>query len=66
MTRIVAALALLACVACGAGEPTKPGPDAAQTAADSTFVAALRARLEAATQAGEFSGAVLVTRDAGQ
>ncbi|MFL5381964.1 MAG: serine hydrolase domain-containing protein [Longimicrobiaceae bacterium] len=56
---IVAALTLLVCAACGAGEPTGPG-----AAADSAFVAALRARLEAATKAGEFSGAVLVTRDA--
>ena len=61
--RIVAALTLLVCVACGAGEPTVPGPDAAQTAADSAFVAALRAHLVAATQADQFSGAVLVARD---
>ena len=38
--------------------PAEPG-----TSADSVFVSALRARLEAATQAGEFSGAVLVTHD---
>ncbi len=38
MTRIVAALALPACVACGAGEPTKPGADAAQAAADSAWL----------------------------
>ncbi len=59
--RIVAALALLVCVACGTppGEPTAPGA----AASDSAFVAALRARLEAATEAGEFSGAVLVARD---
>jgi CubicO group peptidase (beta-lactamase class C family) len=56
--RTVAALALLVCAACG--EPTAP---AAQVDADSAFVAAVRARLEAATQAGEFSGAVLVARD---
>jgi CubicO group peptidase (beta-lactamase class C family) len=61
--RIVAALALLVCVACGTGEPTTPGAAAAQAAGDSTFVSALRARLEAATEAGEFSGAVLVARD---
>lgn len=61
--RIVAALTLLACVACGAGESTTPGPADAQAAADSAFVAALRARLQAATAAGEFSGAVLVARD---
>jgi CubicO group peptidase (beta-lactamase class C family) len=61
--RIVAALTLLVCLACGAGGSTAPKPDAAQATADSAFVAALRARLEAATQAGEFSGAVLVARD---
>ena len=63
MTRIVAALTLLACVACGAGEPTEPGPDAAAAARDSAFVAALRAKLTADTEAGQFSGAVLVTRN---
>jgi CubicO group peptidase (beta-lactamase class C family) len=57
--RIVAALALLACAACGTGGPTAPGA----AASDSAFVAALRARLETATATGEFSGAVLVTRD---
>jgi CubicO group peptidase (beta-lactamase class C family) len=35
----------------------------AQAAADSAFVDALRARLASASQAGEFSGAVLVARD---
>ena len=62
---IVAALTLLACVACGTPprELTTPGPDAATAAADSAFVTALRARLEAAAPAGEFSGAVLVARD---
>jgi D-alanyl-D-alanine carboxypeptidase len=59
--RIVAALTLLVCAACGTapGEPTAPGA----AASDSAFVAEVRARLEAATQAGEFSGAVLVARD---
>ena len=61
--RIVAALTLLACAACGAGEPTTPGAEAAAPVSDSAFVAELRARLDAATQAGEFSGAVLVARD---
>ncbi|HEY7768186.1 serine hydrolase domain-containing protein, partial [Longimicrobium sp.] len=61
--RIVAALALLACAACCAPEPTVPGPAEAQAAADSAFATTLRARLEAATAAGEFSGAVLVARD---
>ncbi|HEX8273721.1 MAG TPA: serine hydrolase domain-containing protein [Longimicrobiaceae bacterium] len=65
MTRILAAAALLACVACGTppGEITEPGPDAAAAARDSAFVAALRARLAADTEADQFSGAVLVTRD---
>jgi CubicO group peptidase (beta-lactamase class C family) len=65
VTRIVAALTLLVCVACGTPprEPAAPGADAAPAARDSAFVAALRARLAAATEAGEFSGAVLVARD---
>ena len=58
---IMAALNLLVCAACGG--PTGSGPPASQADADSAFVAALRARLEAATAAGEFSGAVLVARD---
>ena len=57
---ILAALTLLMCIACGAREPIAPD---ARAAADSAFVAALRARLEAATAAGQFSGAVLVARD---
>ena len=60
---IVTALTLLVCVACGAREPAGPGAAASQAARDSAFVATLRARLEAATKAGEFSGAVLVARD---
>ena len=60
--RIAAVLTLLACVACDAGEPIVPAPDPVQ-AADSAFVAALRAQLEASTQAGQFSGAVLIARD---
>src|SRR5688500_17120382 len=59
---IVAALTLPVCIAC-ADEPTAPGAAGAQAASDSAFVAALRALLEAATEAGEFSGAVLVARD---
>ena len=64
MTPRVAVLTALVCVACGAPprEPTASVIDA-QAARDSAFVTALRARLVAATQAGEFSGAVLVTRD---
>ena len=61
MTRIIAAVTLLVCVACGT--QTVAPEVAALTPADSAFVAALRARLETATKAGEFSGAVLVTRD---
>src|SRR5215213_5928752 len=59
---MVSGLTLLVCVACRAGEPNAPGATAA-LAADSAFVAALRGRLEASTQAGQFSGAVLVARD---
>src|SRR5215207_1618242 len=58
--RIVAALSVVVSAACGADETSAP---TAWTSADSAFVTALRARLEAATQAGEFSGAVLVVRD---
>jgi CubicO group peptidase (beta-lactamase class C family) len=61
--RIVAALTLLACAACGAGEAITPDPADAQAAADSAFVTALRAHLAATTEAGAFSGAVLVARD---
>jgi D-alanyl-D-alanine carboxypeptidase len=63
MIRMISVLPLLVSVACGAGGPSAPGPEGPQTAADSAFVAAVRARLEAATAAGEFSGAVLVARD---
>ena len=58
-TRIVAALALVVCAACGDSGPAAP---ASEISVDSAFVTALRARLEAVTQAGEFSGAVLVIR----
>src|SRR5690242_10263646 len=58
--RIVATISLLVCGACGRDEPSAP---VAGTSADSVFVTAVRARLEAATQAGEFSGAVLVVRN---
>ena len=70
--RIVAALTLSACVACGtpprgaetsADEPTAPAAAAAQAASDSAFVAALRAQLAADATADRFSGAVLVTRN---
>jgi hypothetical protein len=63
--RIVAALTLLVGVACGTPprELAAPGPDASTAASDSAFVGAVRARLAAAAEADEFSGAVLVTRD---
>jgi D-alanyl-D-alanine carboxypeptidase len=65
--RIPAILTLLACIACGgdAREPITPPPPPVETQAarDSTFVSAVRAQLNAATQAEQFSGAVLVVRD---
>src|SRR5687768_3615556 len=62
--RLVAAfLTVLTSVACGAGAPTTPVAPVTQAAAEATFVAALRDRLEAATAADQFSGAVLVARD---
>jgi len=64
--RIPAILALLACVACNSGsDPAQPLPALVETQAtrDSIFVAAVRAQLNAVTQAEQFSGAVLVTRD---
>jgi CubicO group peptidase (beta-lactamase class C family) len=51
------------CLACRAAETTVPGATVTGTASDSTFAAALRTHLETATQAGQFSGAVLVARD---
>jgi D-alanyl-D-alanine carboxypeptidase len=57
---IIAVLTLLLCAACGARGPMAPDVQAAR---DSAFVAEVRARLEAATAADQFSGAVLVTRD---
>ena len=60
---VVAAATLLACLACGAGEPTNPLPDAAVTAADSAFVTALHAKLTTDAASGTFSGAVLVLRN---
>jgi CubicO group peptidase (beta-lactamase class C family) len=63
--RILASLTLLVSVACGTPprESTAPAAAVAAAASDSAFVAALRARLAAATEAGEFAGAVLVARD---
>ena len=62
--RIVAALTVVVCCfACRAAETTVPGATATGAASDSAFAAALRTHLEAATQAGQFYGAVLVARD---
>ena len=61
--RIAIALTLLACAACGAAELAPTDTAGQPVTPDSAFVAALRARLDAATAAGEFSGAVLVARD---
>jgi D-alanyl-D-alanine carboxypeptidase len=65
MTRFPGALTVLFCVACGTPqrEPNEPITTDPKTAADSAFVASLRARLDAATETNEFSGAVLVARD---
>jgi CubicO group peptidase (beta-lactamase class C family) len=65
--RISAVVTLLACLACGgdAREAIAPPPPPVETQAtrDSTFAAAVRAQLDAATKAEQFSGAVLVMRD---
>ena len=62
--RIVAALTMVVCCfACRTAETTVPGATATQAASDSAFATTLRTHLEAATQAGKFSGAVLVARD---
>ena len=63
MIRVFALLALFVS-GCGgsAAEPSLP-PSGLAGVSDSALVAALRARLGAATEAGEFSGAVLVARD---
>lgn len=62
--RIIVILALLVCAACGgARESIAPPPADTQATRDSAFVVALRAQLDAATQAEQFSGAVLVARD---
>jgi CubicO group peptidase (beta-lactamase class C family) len=65
--RLPAILTLIAGTACGgdAREPIAPPPPPVETQAtrDSAFVTAIRAQLNAATQAEQFSGAVLVIRD---
>jgi D-alanyl-D-alanine carboxypeptidase len=63
MRFVAAFLTLLTSVACGAGAPTIPFAPVSPEAAEATFVAALRERLEAATVTDQFSGAVLVARD---
>ncbi|HEX8393798.1 MAG TPA: serine hydrolase domain-containing protein [Longimicrobium sp.] len=60
---LAAAALLLACAACNKDAPTGGGAAGGQAAADSAFVGALRAQLQSATVAGQFSGAVLVTRN---
>ena len=71
MIRIIAALTLVICVGCDKpgtdpvdpGNPINPAPTQSQVAKDSAFVATLRAHLDAATAADQFSGAVLIIRD---
>lgn len=60
----IVALVLLGCIGCATPQldSTAPGADAVQATADSVFVAELRAKLTADTEAGQFSGAVLVAR----
>ncbi|MDF2773339.1 MAG: beta-lactamase [Geminicoccaceae bacterium] len=61
---IVSALTLLAGAACGTPQGDITTPEVVNAAAaDSAFVAALRAKLTTDVAAGTFSGAVLVTRD---
>jgi CubicO group peptidase (beta-lactamase class C family) len=63
--RISSILTLVACVACsGASDPIPPETvPVTQATRDSIFVETVRAHLNAATGAEQFSGAVLVTRD---
>jgi CubicO group peptidase (beta-lactamase class C family) len=65
MRNIAIVLSLLACVACGdtATEAEQLETNPALTPAESTFVAAVRARLDAATSSNEFAGAVHVSRN---
>ena len=66
MRFLAAFLVMLTSVACGGGSstaPTAPVAPATPEAAEATFVAALRARLEADAATEQFSGAVLVARD---
>lgn len=65
---VACALTIAMLSACNGG-PAEPGqppvttPPPPQISADSAFAIALRARLITSTQAGQFSGAVLVMRD---
>ena len=63
--RMIAVLAFLACVACDVRDTAAPAPAPLDTQAtrDSAFVVAIRAQLNAITQADQFSGAVLVACD---
>jgi CubicO group peptidase (beta-lactamase class C family) len=63
MRFVAALLMVLGSVACGGGSPTTPAAPVTPEAAEATFVAALRDRVEAATATDQFSGAVLVARD---
>jgi CubicO group peptidase (beta-lactamase class C family) len=64
MGSAAAFLTVLTFVGCGGGgSPTAPVASPTQEAAEATFVAALRERLDAATATDQFSGAVLVARD---
>jgi CubicO group peptidase (beta-lactamase class C family) len=63
MRLVAALLTALACVACGGDAPTTPVAPVTQEASEATFVAELRARVEAAAATDQFSGAVLVARD---
>jgi D-alanyl-D-alanine carboxypeptidase len=63
MRFVAALLTVLTSIACGAGSPTTPAAPVTPEAAEASFVAALRGRVEAATATDQFSGAVLVARD---
>jgi D-alanyl-D-alanine carboxypeptidase len=62
--RTLRAAAVISLAACGSTvDPAVLIDTNSKVGPDSAFVAAVRARLEAATAAGQFSGAVLVARD---
>ena len=60
---ILVAVLLLASAACGSDVVTTPRRPASQASRDAAFVAALRTHIDAATAAGQFSGAVYVARN---